>query len=106
MKSGRKFTGQLAWAKLSSLRRKRIERNLILKRGGTSLTQPEQKSNGGEPDEKPSYYENLEPMHGLESLRDAGEHLCSAGPIISKIERLGNGANVFTKTANASSVKS
>ena len=100
MKSGRKFTGQLAWAKLRSLRRKRIERNLILKRGGRSLTQPEQKSNCGEPEEKPSYYKNLEPMHGLESLRDAGEHLCSAEPIISKIERLGNGANVFAKAAN------
>ena len=105
MKSGRKFTGQLAWAKLSSLRRKRIERNLILKRGGSSLTQPEQKSNCGEPEEKPSYYENLEPMHGLEPLRDAGEHLCSAEPIISKIERLGNGANVFAKTANTGLLK-
>jgi hypothetical protein len=44
-------------------------------------------------------------MHGLEPLRDAGEHLCSAGPIISKIDRLGNGANVFAKTANTGVLK-
>jgi len=40
------------------------------------------------------------------TLRDAGEHLCSAGPIISKIMRLGNGANVFAKTAIAGSAGS
>jgi hypothetical protein len=105
-KSGRtKFAGQLAWGKLSSLRRNRIELDWIFKRSSSSLAQPEQKRNRGKPEEKPSQHNCLEPMHVRNPFAMRGKHLCGAGSIISKIDRLGNGANVFAKTANDGTVE-
>ena len=40
-------------------------------------------------------------MHVLIPFYDARGSICSEGLIIGKIERLGNGANVFLKTASA-----
>jgi hypothetical protein len=100
-----KLAGQLVCVKLSSRGGKRTGLDWIFNGCGSSLTQPEQEKNRGEPEEKPSHYEYLEPMHFFDPLRDAGEASRGEGLIICKIQRLGNGANVFTETATPGTIR-